>query len=205
VAQAPQEDQPAKKVTTSGWSRRRWAVVIGVFLFSVLVILDYVREVKLILQQPVTSWAVDDAADCAVVLTGGPGRIREGLDLLSRKSVQKLIISGVHPQANLHEFFPQLPYYGDLHEQDVVLERRSETTWGNAQQSLPLVEALHCRDLVLITSRVHMRRAQLTFQAEFPKGFPILPRAVPAANEPPTWDEVASEALKSLFYSVWAY
>ena len=160
---------------------------------------------KLILAQPVTAWTVDDAADCGVVLTGGPNRIREGIDLLARKSIQKLIISGVNPQANLHEFFPQLPYYGDLKEQDVILERRSETTYGNAQQSLPLVEALHCRDLVLITSRAHMRRALLTFQAEFPRGFPISPRAVAGANEPPTWDEVAFEALKSLFYSVWAY
>lgn len=186
-------------------STRRWAVFVAAGLATVILSIAYVREVKLILAQNVTAWTTDESADCGVVLTGGPNRIREGLDLLSRKAVQKLIISGVHPQANLHEFFPQLPYYGDLPQQDVILERRSETTYGNAQQSLPLVEALHCRDLLLITSRAHMRRAFLTFQAEFPRGFPILPRAVAGANEPPTWDEVGFEALKSLFYSVWAY
>jgi uncharacterized SAM-binding protein YcdF (DUF218 family) len=174
-------------------------VVIGVFTWS------WIREVQLILSQPVNSWTEDVSADCAVALTGGPQRIREGLDLLSRHAVQKLIISGVHAQATLRDIFPLLPYYGDLREQDVILERRSQTTFGNAQQTFPLVEALHCRDLVLITSRIHMRRALSTFRAEFPAEFPIIVRAVPAITDPPGWDELAWESLKSLFYSSWAY
>ncbi|MES2964560.1 MAG: YdcF family protein [Bdellovibrionota bacterium] len=186
-------------------SRRRLIAIIAAGFAAVVLTIAYVRELKLIHGHVVTAWTTDDSAECGVVLTGGPNRIREGLDLLSRRAIQKLIISGVHPQADLHEFFPQLPYYGDLKVQDVILERRSETTYGNAQQSLPLVEALHCRDLVLITSRAHMRRALLTFQAEFPRGFSIFPRTVAGANEPPTWDEVGFEAVKSLFYSVWAY
>lgn len=165
----------------------------------------WAREVRLILRQPVNSWTDDVSADCAVALTGGPQRIREGLDLLARHSVQKLIISGVHAQATLRNIFPLLPYYGDLREQDVILERRSQTTFGNAQQTFPLVEALHCRDLVLITSRIHMRRALSTFRAEFPPEFSIIVRAVPAITAPPGWDEVAWESLKSLFYSSWAY
>ncbi len=174
-------------------------MIVVVFAWS------FAREVNLILRQPVNSWTEDVSADCAVSLTGGPQRIREGLDLLARKAVQKLIISGVHPQATLRDIFPLLPYYGELREQDVILERRSQTTFGNAQQTLPLVEALHCRDLVLVTSRVHMRRALSTFKAEFPPEFPIIVRAVPTLSDPPGWDEVTWEALKSLFYSPWAY
>ena len=177
-------------------------VSIGV---TVLLVIAWSHEVRMILRQPANSWTEDVSADCAVALTGGPQRIREGLDLLSRHSVQKLIISGVHAQASLRDIFPLLPYYGSLREQDVVLERRSQTTFGNAQQTFPLVEALHCRDLVLITSRLHMRRALLTFRAEFPAEFPIIVRAVPAVNEPPAWDEIAWESLKSLFYAGWAY
>ena len=186
-------------------SRKKWiaATLLGLIVVSLLV--SFVREVRLVLAWPVTAWTTDDSADCAVVLTGGPGRIREGLDLLSRKAVHKLIISGVHPQASLREFFPQIVFYGDLREQDVVLERRSQSTFGNAQQSWPLVEALRCRDMILITSRLHMRRALMTFRAEFPQGFPITPRTVSSGAEPPAWDEVAWEALKGLFYGVWAY
>jgi uncharacterized SAM-binding protein YcdF (DUF218 family) len=166
---------------------------------------SFTRQVSVILAQPVTAWTEDVTADCAVVLTGGPSRIREGLDLLTRHSVQKLIISGVNPQAELRDIVSILPYYGEIRDQDVILERRSRTTFGNAQQTLPLVEVLHCRDLVLITSRVHMYRAMRTFHAEFPAEFPIIPRAVIAGSIKPGRGEVTVEAMKSIFYSLWAY
>lgn len=145
------------------------------------------------------------SADCAIVLTGGPGRVREGFDLLARKLAQKLIVSGVHPQAELREIFPLWPFYGSVRPEDVALERRSRTTFGNAQQSLPLVEALHCRDAWLVTSRVHMYRALKTFRAEFPPTLRLYPRAVVSGSAEPSWGDIASETAKSLFYSLWAY
>ena len=174
-------------------------VTAGLFSWAVA------REMRMIKAQPITSWMEDQSADCGVVVTGGPNRIREGFDLLARRSIQKLIISGVHPQAELREIFPQMPFYGEIREQDVVLERRSRTTYGNAQQSLPLVEALRCRDIILITSRVHIYRAYRTFRAEFPSRVQIQPRAVVAGTAEPLWTDVFGESLKSVFYSLWAY
>lgn len=151
------------------------------------------------------SWTEDQTADCAIVLTGGGGRIREGFDLLAHRDVRKLIISGVHPKATLKEIFPLWPYYGNLNESDVVLERRSGSTFGNAQQSLPLVEAFHCRNLILVTSQLHMYRAIRTFRAIFPVDMEIKGRAVVSgALHPKVWDRVF-ETLKSIFYSLWAY
>jgi uncharacterized SAM-binding protein YcdF (DUF218 family) len=185
--------------------KKRYWVTGNVAALAVVFTVLLIRERHLILEQTVNAWTEDSFADCAVVLTGGPNRIREGLDLLARKSVKKLILSGVHPQSTLRQIFPQLPYYGDFNEQDVILERRAQTTFGNAQQTLPLVEALNCRDLIIVTSRVHMRRALLTFRAEFPPDFPLIARAVPGHSEPPSTDEVLWESLKALFYSAWAY
>src|SRR5262249_18488495 len=137
------------------------------------------------------SWTDDQAADCAVVLTGGPGRVREGFDLLAHRDVRKLIISGVNPKATLKDIFPLWPYYGNLSEADVVLERRSGTTFGNAQQSLPLVEAFHCRNLILVTSQLHMYRALRTFKAIFPPEMEIKGRAVVSGSiHPKVWDHV---------------
>jgi uncharacterized SAM-binding protein YcdF (DUF218 family) len=186
------------------WGAARVLSALAV-LFLAVFVWSYVREIRRVVQQPVSSWTEDTGADCAVVVTGGPNRIREGVDLLARKVVQKLIISGVHPQAGLRDIFALWPFYGELHDQDVILERRSRTTFGNAQQSLPLVEALRCRDLLLITSRTHMQRALKTFRAEFPATIPIIPRAVTSASVEPSWSEIGIEAFKSLFYSVWAY
>ena len=163
------------------------------------------NHIKLILKEPASSWIENHSADCAVVLTGGPYRVQEGFDLLSQNQVKKLIISGVNPKANLREIFPQWPYYGGLNEADVVLEKQSMTTYGNAQQSLQLIEALNCRDIVLITSRLHMLRSFKTFRAIIPDNIPIYKRAVVSGHyEPPLIDTII-EGLKSVFYSLWTY
>lgn len=179
--------------------------LISVLLFGILIISLYTGEAKKILNQKVNAWSEDVSGDCALVLTGGPNRIREGLDLLAHKSVQKLIISGVNPITDFKELFPLWPFYPEVHEQDVVLERRSRSTFGNAQQSLPIIQALRCRDVILVTSRIHMYRALRTLQSEFPASIRIIPRAVVGLTIEPNFYDLSLEVLKCIFYSLWAY
>lgn len=179
-----------------------------IFNLSVLVVLALVRlkvEYGLVTSTPPTSWTDEIQADCAVVLTGGAGRVKEGVDLLYRGAVKKLIVSGVHPKAVWREILPQAVFYGDLREEDVVLEKRSTTTYGNAIQSLPLVEALHCRSVALVTSTLHMHRAYQTFRGVFPQDFPILIHATVGGSLRPPLDYALAETIKSVFYSLWAY
>lgn len=138
-------------------------------------------------------------------MTGGSGRIREGVDLLYQGLIKKLIIAGTHPQATLRQMVPTLPFHGDLEERDVILEKRSTTTFGNSQQSLPIVEALRCRDVVLVTSKLHMYRTSRTFRVAFPTEINIIEHAISGGNLEPSWSELMLETLKSLFYSMWAY
>ena len=175
-----------------------WALLIGLFLL-IWGSWAFYRESNLLVAQPVSAWEEDHKADCAVVLTGGAGRVREGFDLLTQKNVKKLIISGVYPRATLKEIFPQWIFYGALDERDVILEKRSGTTYGNAQQSLPLVEALRCRDIILVTSRLHMYRSFKIFSAVFPPGFSIYPRAIVQGSYEPETGELTVEVIKSLF------
>lgn len=182
--------------------RRLLLISCGVLLIGG--VLRWGREVRLIRATPVSSWQNEVNADCAVVLTGGPGRIREGFDLLADRRVKKLIISGVYPETQLRDLLPSWTFHG-LREEDIVLEKRSETTWGNAQQSLPIVEALRCRDILLVTSRTHMSRAYRTFRAVFPQHVQIQTQAVVGNRWDPTTFEVGFEGLKSFFYSFWAY
>ena len=161
---------------------------------------------KFVQSEPITIWSTVAQADCAVVLTGGAGRVREGFDLLSQKAIKKLIISGVNASSSLSDIFPLLVFYPELKEEDIFLERRSETTFGNAQQSLPLVEALNCRDVILITSHLHMYRAFKTFRNIYPNQIEILKRSLPTARRYSLgfWETVI-EAVKTLFYSYWAF
>ncbi|MFS4459697.1 YdcF family protein [Bdellovibrio sp. HCB2-146] len=165
----------------------------------------FFHEYRSIENENIQSWVKTPSADCAIVLTGGPGRVREGFDLLANGNVKKLVISGVYSNARLREIMPLWALYGNLSENDVVLDRRSETTYGNAQQSLPLVEALKCRDVLLVTSRLHMYRSFRTFRATFPENIYVEKHSIVGPRyEASVW-EVSFEALKSLFYSLWAY
>ncbi len=182
----------------------KWPFLI--FLTVVIAsITIFFKELRKISNQPIQSWTEEVSADCGVVLTGGANRVKEGFDLLSRGQIKKLILSGVYANAQLREIFPQWPFYGEVREKDVILDRRSGTTYGNAQQTLPIVEAIGCRDLVLVTSNSHMYRAQKTFKAIYPTTIPIYPLAVVASRAESTWYELSTEVLKSMFYSLWAY
>lgn len=182
-------------------SRSFWALLI----LSGVIIFRFYDEYQKVQREVVHSWLKTPSADCAVVLTGGVGRVREGFDLLVNQNVKKLIISGVYSNARLREIMPVWSFYGNLSENDVVLDRRSETTYGNAQQSLPIVEALKCRDILLVTSRLHMYRSYRTFRSTYPENIYIQKHAIVGGRSESSVWEVYFESLKSLFYSLWAY
>ncbi|MGE0763453.1 MAG: YdcF family protein [Bdellovibrionales bacterium] len=183
----------------------RRLALLNLLVLVVLVIVRFRIEYDNVTGTPPTAWREDIQADCAIVVTGGPGRVREGLDLLYRGAVKKLIVSGVHPKVEWREVLPQWSLYGGLREDDVVLERRSTTTYGNAIQSLPLVEALHCRSVALVTSTLHMHRAYQTFRGVFPQDFPIVVYAMVGGELRPDLASAWGETVKSFFYSLWAY
>lgn len=190
---------PIAKKSFRSWSFWFVLLLAGVICYR------FASEYQKVESEAMISWSKTQTADCAVVLTGGAGRVREGFDLLANQNVKKLVISGVYSNARLREIMPLWPFYGNLNENDVVLDRRSETTFGNAQQSLPIVEALKCRDILLVTSRHHMYRSYRTFRASFPENIYIQKHPVVGLHYESSVLETSFEALKSLFYSLWAY
>ncbi len=186
-------------------SRQLRLGICGATLATLALVVWFFQEVKQIRAQPMTSWQTTRHADCGIVLTGGPGRVREGFDVLSQGLVRKLIISGVHEDVRLRELLPQKTFYGNLNESNIVLERRSGSTYGNAQQSLPFIEAFRCREVLLITSRSHIYRAMKTFRGALPSGILIYEHPVVSGRYWPDRAEVWQEAFKSMFYSFWAY
>jgi uncharacterized SAM-binding protein YcdF (DUF218 family) len=131
--------------------------------------------------------------------------VREGFDLLYQGRIQRLIISGVHPQATLYDLLREWPYYGKINEADVVLEKRSQTTYGNAQQSLPLAEALQCRDILLVTSALHMTRAYKTFRKIFPSEITLHSHSIVYGRYRASLEDAMVEAAKLFFYSLWVF
>lgn len=140
--------------------------------------------------------------DCGVVLTGGPGRIREAIEILGQKKIKKLVISGVYKEAQLAEIFPPLPFYPEVDTNDILLEKRSESTYGNAVQSLALVQSLQCRSILLITSQLHMHRSYKIFRALYPESIQIQKHYVLYQRKEPRELDFVLETVKSVFYLV---
>lgn len=145
-----------------------------------------------------------ESMDCGVVLTGGPGRIREAIEILSQNKIKKLIISGVYKEASLAEIFPPLPFYPDVQVGDILLEKHSESTFGNAAQSLALVQSLKCKDVLLITSQMHMHRAYKIFRKLYPSQIPIRKFYVNYLKKDHSEWDLLIESFKSVFYLVFS-
>lgn len=172
---------------------------MGAVIFSITYSFDSIE------QEVISPWELNPPTECAVVLTGGAGRVREGLSLYSRGMIKKLIISGVHHNVELKDLIPPWMLSGDIDEKDVILERRSMTTYGNAQQTLTMVEALHCKELVIITSQLHMPRAYRTFKGSFPANFPLRKHTLPSGKGESSFWDLSLEVVKNIFYALWAY
>lgn len=187
--------------------KRLTQIVAALVVLTVISLLGrwWLEEVKRVTQYPVSAWSESQQAECAIVLTGEKSRVGEGFDLLYRNQVKRLIISGVNPTSHLEEIFPNIIFYGKIEPENIILEKSSKTTYGNAQQTLPIVETLKCHDIILVTSRLHMYRAIQTFQATYPSDIPIYPRGTVGRQYNLSYDQIAIESLKSMFYSLWVY
>ncbi len=195
---------PLNPDTQGQLKKRDWFLVAAVIL-SIGIGFRYWRERQLIRSEFSLFPQTKIKVDCGVVLTGSAGRIREGFDLLEQKQIKKLIISGVHSQTTLKDLLPLWPYYPAVQEDTVFLEKRSETTYGNAVQSLPLVQALQCRDIVLITSELHMYRSYQVFRPVYPDSIVIYKHGVLSPHGQFSFVDELIEVTKSLFYRPWAY
>ena len=129
--------------------------------------------------------------------------MREGIEILYQKKIKKLIISGVYQDANYYEIFPYWLYYPELKSQDIILEKRSMTTLGNAYQSIVFVEANQCKDIYLMTSQLHMYRAHKIFRDVFPDSIEIKKITFPNSKAENSILGLATEVVKTLFYNIY--
>ena len=120
--------------------------------------------------------------DAIVVLTGGTGRVREGLELLAARRAKMLFISGVYRGVEVRELLgvsQQSP--ADL-ECCIVLGYEADSTYGNARETAVWMRGQGLRSLRLVTSAYHMPRGLLEFGRAMPEAqivsHPVFPEHV---------------------------
>ncbi len=178
--------------------KQKLSLVSLVFFIFAIVFYNQYKSIKNV---QVNLWSELPEADCGVVLTGATGRIREGFEILQQKKIKWLIISGVYKETTFKEIFPYWIYYPEIDSRFVILEKRSQTTLGNAHQSLALVETLRCQDILLITSQLHMSRALDVFESIYPDDILIKPVVLPNSKNEQGSVYLLVEIIKSFFYT----
>jgi len=124
-------------------------------------------------------------SDAIVVLTGGRGRVEEGIRLFRENRGQWLFLIGVDPAVRKGDLFRERS--GEKGEERVILEQSSRNTLENALYARDLIIRNDIRSLTLITSRYHMKRATLLFRNVLPRDIAIYPHPVDSRNLQESW------------------
>jgi uncharacterized SAM-binding protein YcdF (DUF218 family) len=120
-----------------------------------------------IMTSPAPPGGFSGQADGIVVLTGGPQRINEALELLRNHQGRRLLITGVHPHTSERRL-SQLSGEESLFDCCVDIDRIAADTRGNAAEASRWAEQNHFDRLIVVTSDYHMARALLEFTRRMP-------------------------------------
>ncbi len=155
------------------------AFLLLVFLLTVTVLfVDFAYKTFSVRQN-------DKKADAIVVLTGGRGRVEEGIKLYRENQATWLFLIGVDPLVHKADLFRE--HRGERGGEGVFLEKVSRNTLENALQARELITRKDVHSIKLITSRYHMKRAILIFHNVLPKDIAIFPHPVDSKNLKEEW------------------
>lgn len=136
---------------------------LGFFLFSVT------------LAEPAGS---NVRTDGIVAITGGEGRIEQGIAMLGDGRGKRMLIAGADPSVTKADLVRRLGGKRRLVQCCVDLGSESVDTRSNAEEAKRWIAKRKYRSIRLITSDWHMRRAEYEFRRQLGDDVTILPDAV---------------------------
>jgi uncharacterized SAM-binding protein YcdF (DUF218 family) len=116
--------------------------------------------------------------DAIVVITGGNGRIEEGIARLAAHRATRMLIAGTDPAVTKADLAVRLGGKRKLLDCCVDLGSESVDTRSNAEEAKRWLDAHGYRSLTLVTSDWHMRRAHYEFASHLGRRYEITPDAV---------------------------
>lgn len=122
-----------------------------------------------------------------VVLTGGAGRVAEGLRLLADQPSARLLVSGVHQTATLAELERPAGIEPAAFAGRITLGRRAASTRGNAAEAAHWAREHQVNTLVVVTAGYHMPRALLMLRRALPEVRLIAHPVTPARFREARW------------------
>lgn len=149
--------------------------------------------------------------DAIVVLTGGAGRVEEGLRLFREGRGGYLILSGVEETSTLDTIFPGRNLKAIVETSRIIIDIKSKRTIDNALNVKKIVEDKGINSLVLVTSNYHMKRAFTLFSKTVPGDVRLYRHPVNGPNfkNNEWWQNwkslklVTSEFSKYIWFHIW--
>lgn len=123
-----------------------------------------------------------ERVDAIVVLSGGLGRVEEGLKLLKADKGEYLIISGVDRDSDINSIFFLHNPVDFIDKKRIILEKSSSSTFENASDVKEIVDRRGFKSIILITSAYHIKRAGFTFSRVFTDDVKIFYHTVSTEN-----------------------
>lgn len=113
----------------------------------------------------------DSELDLIVVLTGGQGRFKAGLELLKRYPEAWLLISGAETYVTLDDVLRanDVVDLSDKERSRIWLGKYSRNTVENAIEVREVAEKIEAKKILLVTSSYHVRRALELLRREIAK------------------------------------
>ena len=106
--------------------------------------------------------------DAIVVLTGGSGRLQQGLDLLASDMAEKLFVSGVYRGVDVQELLAISRATPEEIECCIALGYEADNTRGNALETARWLDGEGYSSIRLVTASYHMPRSLLEFRRLMP-------------------------------------
>lgn len=116
--------------------------------------------------------------DAVVVLTGGPGRIPRGLEILDQDLARELFVSGVDPEVRPAEFAAEFGVSPARMECCVTLGFLAVDTRSNAGEVAAWLAKNDYKSVRLVTTDWHMARASSEIGEALPDDIAVVTDAV---------------------------
>ena len=122
--------------------------------------------------------AADEKTDAVIVLTGGPGRIARGLDVVEQGLAREMFVSGVDPDVTPAEFAAEFDVSRRVMQCCVKLGYLAVDTRSNAGEAAQWLKENEFTSVRLVTTDWHMARSAAEFSETLPPDMRVVKDAV---------------------------
>ncbi|MEG9269290.1 MULTISPECIES: YdcF family protein [Qipengyuania] len=122
--------------------------------------------------------AADEKTDAVIVLTGGPGRIARGLDVVEQGLAREMFVSGVDPDVTPAEFAAEFDVSRRVMQCCVKLGYLAVDTRSNAGEAAQWLKENEFTSVRLVTTDWHMARSAAEFSETLPPDMLVVKDAV---------------------------